>query len=369
MQEKDVNAKVIFDDPLLCSQFLRDNIDIPILKNVQPEDIEDVTANYQTFIGSEYRADSVKKVKLRIPTNMKQTDKTDDDALYLISLIDHKSGVDYDVSMQLLKYMVCIWTQYAKEMEAIKNGISKHKDFKYPPILPIVYYEGIGKWTAGLHLHERILMNQIFGEYIPDFTYRMVRIQDYSNTDLLAREDEMSFLMMINKIQTVEEYNNFLDAKSDVISRIFKRAPEHIIAIFADTVASLCRRLKATEVETEQCVEKVRKRQVGYLFENMEKMDIQAERKKTEDAQKKAEDAQKKAEDAQKKAEDAQKKAEDAQKKAENVQKNIENAKERIIKGCQQNGESKETAIRDLIEIFESLPEEAETKVNQYWKE
>lgn len=99
-----------------------------------------------------------------------------------------------------------------------------------------------------MQLQDWILMNQIFGEYIPIFTYKMVRIQDYSNTDLLTREDEISFLMMINKNQTVEAYNNFFETKSDAIGRILMREPEHIIAILAGTVASLCRRLKVTEV-------------------------------------------------------------------------------------------------------------------------
>lgn len=52
--------------------------------------------------------------------------------------------------MQLLRYMVYIWEDYEKEMERQKRGISKTKGFKYPPILPIVYYEGTGKWTVAV---------------------------------------------------------------------------------------------------------------------------------------------------------------------------------------------------------------------------
>lgn len=54
--------------------------------------------------------------------------------------------------MQLLRYMVYIWEDYEKEMERQKRGISKTKGFKYPPILPIVYYEGTGKWTVARNL-------------------------------------------------------------------------------------------------------------------------------------------------------------------------------------------------------------------------
>lgn len=81
--------------------------------------------------------------------------------LYLISLIDHKSQVDYNVSIQLLRYMVCIWNEYGKEMEG-ERGEARNKSFRYPPVLPIVYYEGKEPWTADVHLQDRIQMNDLF---------------------------------------------------------------------------------------------------------------------------------------------------------------------------------------------------------------
>ena len=58
---------------------------------------------------------------------------------YLISLIEHKSNVDYNVVMQVFRYMVFIWKDYKKEMEKQQPGISKTKNFRYPPLLPIVF--------------------------------------------------------------------------------------------------------------------------------------------------------------------------------------------------------------------------------------
>ena len=37
--------------------------------------------------------------------------------LYIISLVEHKTQVEYNVIMQLLRYMVHIWEDYEKEME------------------------------------------------------------------------------------------------------------------------------------------------------------------------------------------------------------------------------------------------------------
>ena len=48
--------------------------------------------------------------------------------------------------MQIFRYMVYIWKTYEREEEKQKKGISKQKEFKYPPILPIAYYEGRQEW-------------------------------------------------------------------------------------------------------------------------------------------------------------------------------------------------------------------------------
>ncbi|MDD6811021.1 MAG: Rpn family recombination-promoting nuclease/putative transposase [Lachnospiraceae bacterium] len=130
----DSSSKIIFGNAELCSQFLRNYMDLPILKNVRPEDIEDVTERFIPMFTEERNCDTIKRVKI-----------SEKDTLYFISLIEHKTQVDYNVSMQLLRYMVYIWEDYEKEMEKTHKGISKTKDFRYPPILPIVYYEGTDK--------------------------------------------------------------------------------------------------------------------------------------------------------------------------------------------------------------------------------
>ena len=74
----------------------------------------------------------------------------------MIALIEHKSTVDYNVTMQLLRYMVYIWEDYEKEQEKLPEGISKKKEFRYPPILPIVYYEWTDRWTAAVSFKDKI---------------------------------------------------------------------------------------------------------------------------------------------------------------------------------------------------------------------
>jgi len=266
--KNDIKSKTIFRDPTLCCQFLRDYVDHPLLKNLRPEDIEDYTDRFVSYFGVEFQADTVKRIRLR-GVGKKFSE------FYLISLIEHKSKVDYNISVQLLKYMVCIWAEYERQFEVKYQGEVKNKSFRYPPILPVVYYEGTGSWTAPLYLKERIFMHEVFAEYIPDFTYCLVNNRDYTNEKLLEYNDEMSLIMLLNKIQNAADLSRFLKIPPEEINRIVKESPETVIDIIVMVIQALCTKLNVSKEDTEKCVKKVRTRDMGYLWENMEKIDVQ----------------------------------------------------------------------------------------------
>lgn len=85
----DSSSKIIFENNILCSQFLRDYINLPCLKNVQPEDIEDVSDQYVPLFAEERNADRVKKVHIK-----------NENPFFPVSLIEHKSSLDYNVRHQ-----------------------------------------------------------------------------------------------------------------------------------------------------------------------------------------------------------------------------------------------------------------------------
>ena len=58
----DIKSKTIFHNPVLCCQFLRNYVDHPLLRDVQPEDIEDFTDRYIPYFGVEFEADTVKRI-------------------------------------------------------------------------------------------------------------------------------------------------------------------------------------------------------------------------------------------------------------------------------------------------------------------
>lgn len=295
----DIKSKTIFHNPVLCCQFLRNYVDHPALKNIRPEDIEDYTERYTSYFGVEFEADTVKKIHIRNVNGEKSE-------FYLISLIEHKSKVDYNVIVQLLKYMACIWAEYEKQFGTDYKDQVKTKAFRYPPILPVVYYEGSDTWTAPKHLKERIFMHEIFEDYIPDFTYCLVNSHDYTNKELLDHKDEMSLIMLLNKIQNKADLSDFFNIPAEEINRIVKESPEAVIDIIVMAMQALCTKLNLSKQDVEECVKKVRTRDMGYLWENMEKIDVQASQAEVARAKKELADIQAELADVQTKLADTQ---------------------------------------------------------------
>ena len=190
--------------------------------------------------------------------------------------------------MQLLKYMACIWAEYEKTFLSERDKISKNKSFKYPPIIPVVYYEGKKEWTADMYLRDRIMFSDILRPYIPDFKYIVVRNHDFSDEELLAREDEMSLLMLINKFQTADDITNFRDIEKDKIDSIIHNSSDQVIDIIAAVVRSLCTKIHISAEEWRKLGEKERQ-------------------KAKEEQQKAKEEQQKRKEEQQKRKEEQQK--------------------------------------------------------------
>lgn len=341
-QVRDSSSKVIFDNHTLCSQFLRDYVDLPYLKDVRPEDIEDVSQQYVTMFAEERNSDRVKRVHIHGGST----------PFFLVSLIEHKTTPDYNVCMQVLRYMVYIWAAYEKEAENIQKGMAKRADFLYPPILPVVYYEGSKEWRVPLDFRSLIREGKTFEKYLPNFEYYLVPLKDYSNEVLMEKRDEISLVMLINKLQTAQDIENFRKLPGEEIESILQDSPEHLVNTIADVLQTFLLKMNVPVSETEKLTDKVREKKMGELFADMEKMDIQAEWRKTAMEKERADQAEKRVDVVQKQLELA-----------------YEDSIKELIELCQELGTSRDSAIEKLMEKKQLSPEEAREKLAFYWKE
>lgn len=278
---RDINSKRIFENKLLCSQFLRNYVDIPQFKNITEDDIENVTSRFTNYINAQYDSDVVNRVRV-----------TGDKRLYyVVALHEHKSFVDYDVTMQILKYVVCIWERYAVSMKESGLGNASSRDFRYPVVIPIVYYEGESEWNASMNSRERVEYAEELQKFVPEFTYILVNLHEISNEELLNNNDEMALLMLINKVQSEESVIEFTKLPKERIDSILSKAPDQVMDIMADTIKSLFLKAGLDEDIVEENVKNFRRRKMGNLFENLQ-IDLRADREKIEYLQNEVNDTQ-----------------------------------------------------------------------------
>lgn len=85
--------------------------------------------------------------------------------------------------------------------------------------------------------------NWVDANIVPDFAYKPIGIHDYSNAELLGKADEMSLIMMLNKIQTAEDLHGMLYVSGEEINAIVRHLEENVLTVIRDVVYLLCRKM------------------------------------------------------------------------------------------------------------------------------
>jgi hypothetical protein len=80
----------------------------------------------------------------------------------------------------MLQYLALVLNDYAKEQNEKYPGCIFRRDFRYPPVLPVVFYDGPEAWAAERNFLYRTSLNDVFEKYIPRFEYELVDLHRYS---------------------------------------------------------------------------------------------------------------------------------------------------------------------------------------------
>ena len=264
---KDNAAKIVFGDPVLCAQFLKGYTDIPLFKEIKPEDIENVSSHFLPLFQESRDSDTVNKIRIG------------DFEIYLIALIEHQSENDFDMSFRILRYIVFIWTDYAAQQEKLHKGITKSKAFLYPPILPIVYYEGTSTWSAPLNFKDRVFLSDVFGDYIPSFHYLVVPLNKYSIQDLIEKNDELSLIFLINQLQNSSEFHALKDIPKEYTEHLTENTPDYLLKIIGKVIAVLLHKLNIPDEEVYEVTDQITRRKFSMMFDNFQAYDVQETRR------------------------------------------------------------------------------------------
>ncbi|MDR0884859.1 MAG: Rpn family recombination-promoting nuclease/putative transposase [Clostridiales Family XIII bacterium] len=265
---KDNSFKVIFDDPELFSAFIKDFIDIDILKDIKPSDIKDVSERYLPLHTENKDSDTVKRIEL-----------SDDTSLFIITILEHESKVNYRMPFKMLQYISLVLDKYEKEVNKKKKGTSFKKNFKYPAILPIVYYDGKSRWTAEKNFLNRTDLSDIFEKYIPKFEYELIDLNTYSYDDIMKFGDTISFMLLLDKVSGNDDFLALKQIIAKYYNEIDLNIPDHLRTMISRVARVMLTNVNVPQDEIDEITDKIDERSTVEMFESFSKYDVQETRK------------------------------------------------------------------------------------------
>jgi len=265
---KDSSFKVVFGEPELFVEFLRDYIPIDILKDISPADIEDMTERYLPLFQDSKDSDTVKRINLKGKT-----------PLFVIAILEHESQVNYRASFKMLQYIALVLNEYEKDANKANKNASSAKDFKYPPVLPIVFYDGESEWTAATNFVDRTELGDLFYKYIPKFEYELVDLNKYDEQAIAGFGNALSLIMLIDKIRTSEGISILNKLPSDYIESLRQNIPPHLYKLLADVITVFLTRINVPDDEIENVTKHLYERRIQEMFTHIDNYDVQETRR------------------------------------------------------------------------------------------
>jgi len=274
---KDNSVKSILAEPELFAEFLRNFIPIDILKDVAPTSIEDISERLISLVSEQKDGDTIKRINLN-----------DGKSLFVIAIVEHESKVNFRAPFKMLLYIALILNDYEKEVNK-DTKITHAKDFKYPPILPIIFYDGESEWTAETNFLNRTEMSEIFEKYIPKFEYELVSLKDYSFADLADFGDTLSLFMMVDKLKTAEAFSELGKLPKEYIEHLKDmNVPPHLKELLVKVITVLLRKIDVPQEEIAFLVERIDERGVSEMLA-IENYSVQATRREADQQREEAE--------------------------------------------------------------------------------
>jgi hypothetical protein len=253
---KDASLKLILGNHELFVQFLHDFIPLDALKDVRPDDIEDLSERFLPLVQEGRDADTVKRITLK-----------DKAPLFVIAIVEHESEVNFRTPFKLLQYICFALDRYEKDMEEEQPGVTTRKGFRYPPVLPIVFHDGAQPWTAVRNFRDRTALNEVFGKYIPGFEYILVDLKSYRVEDIVKFNDVLSLVMLIDRIGSMKTKEELGNLPKDYFERMGLQIPEGLIKLLHDVVTLLMNRFEYPEEDIEEITGYIDKKENKAMFE------------------------------------------------------------------------------------------------------
>jgi predicted transposase YdaD len=203
--EYDASYKLLFSAPELVRDLVMGFIPDDWLHGLDYDTLEKLPGSYVTDDFRHRADDVVWRVKVH------------ESWVYLYILIEFQSNVDPYMAVRIMVYVGLLYQDLIRRGDVLTN---KH----LPPVLPIVLYNGDGKWTAATDVAQLVpKVPGLVSEYLPQLKYLLIDENNYSEDELSQLKNLVAAVIRFEHpandaalIHLIEQLNDWLDGQPEL---------------------------------------------------------------------------------------------------------------------------------------------------------
>ena len=163
---------------------------------VEHLDFSRVEIQNTTFIPDDLRQQASDLVYL-LPFRDQDKTKTAKTVLIYI-LVEHQSTVDPLMGLRLLSYMCHIWNT---QRRAYMQGEVPLTDWRFQPIIPVIFYTGEQRWVRPPSLETVIDLPEALRRFLPRFDVLLLDVKREPDERLLRSDHPLGWLLTVLKAE------------------------------------------------------------------------------------------------------------------------------------------------------------------------
>jgi predicted transposase/invertase (TIGR01784 family) len=207
--EDDASYKTLFAAPEVVRDLILGFIPDEWLHSLDYTTLERVSGSYITDDLRDRADDIVWRVKVG------------GEWVYLYLLIEFQSTVDAWMAVRIMTYVGLLYQDLIKQKRVLPKR-------RLPPVLPIVLYNGDGKWTAKTNVADLIPKAPgLLAKYVPQMEYLLIDENRYKVADLALMKNLVAAAIRFERpdsaaslMELIDRLNEWLDGNPE-LKRIF----------------------------------------------------------------------------------------------------------------------------------------------------
>ena len=252
--KRDQIFRKVFGYPPLLLMFLQDYVKQDWVKSLKVQDLERLAREFPSLYAKDRASDVVFKVRLA------------EKEMYLLLLLEHQSTVNHFMPFRVLEYMVLIWRYWLENIPETTYG---QRAFKLPQVVPIVFYDGRGNWTADPEFSNKVLHLPELAKHVPHFEHKVIELSKISDEDLENCGNALSLIFLLDKCESEEDVEKTRKMHREYWESVKESLKDsQILEIVAECVQALLERAEASPETMQEVIDDLRQGRLPEMFEN-----------------------------------------------------------------------------------------------------